>query len=149
MAKDDLVIRPFQAPDTKALSHIWLQASLIAHPFIGERRLLEQRSLVEDQYLPSAETWVATVRDQPVGFISLLDAFIGGLFVSPDRQGLGVGSQLIAYALSLKGELTLEVYTYNQKALSFYSRLGFQELSRRSVDDEGCPFENARLRLAV
>ena len=110
---------------------------------------MEQRSLVEDQYLPRAETWVATVMDQPVGFISLLDTFIGALFVSPDRQGLGVGSQLIAYALSLKGELTLEVYTYNQKALSFYIRLGFQELSRRSVDDEGYPFENARLRLAV
>ena len=148
MAKHDVVIRPFQASDTKALSHIWFQASLIAHPFIGERRLLEQRSLIEDQYLPSTETWVAAVRDQPVGFISLLDTFIGGLFVSPDRQGLGIGSQLIAHALGLKGELSLEVYTNNQKALRFYSRLGFRELSRRTVDDEGFPYENARLRLA-
>jgi putative acetyltransferase len=147
MTNCDVVIRPFEATDTQKLSHIWLKASLIAHPFIGRRRLIEQRTLIEDQYLPGAETWVATVRDHPVGFISLLDTFIGGLFISPDRQGLGIGRQLIVHALSLKGELSLEVYTHNQQAMGFYSRLGFQELSRRSVDDDGFPFENARLRL--
>ena len=148
MKNHDVVIRPFApATDTQKLSCIWLDASLVAHSFIGERRLMEQRALIEDQYLPSAETWVASVSDQPSGFISLLDTFIGGIFVSPNRQGLGIGRQLIAHGLSLKGELSLEVYTENQQAVDFYKALGFEELSRRPMDADGYPFENAHLRL--
>jgi ribosomal protein S18 acetylase RimI-like enzyme len=148
MKNDDVVIRPYaQDGDLNKLSRIWLDASLLAHPFIGEKRLLEQRVLIEDQYLPNAETWVACVGGQPCGFISLLDTFIGGIFVSPDRQGLGIGRQLILHALDLKGELELEVYADNRQAVTFYTRLGFQELSRRRLDDEGYAFENARLRL--
>ncbi|HCO55799.1 MAG TPA: GNAT family N-acetyltransferase [Pelagibacterium sp.] len=147
MKNQDVVIRPFEAADTHKLSHIWLEASLVVHPFIGESRLMDQRALIEERYLPGAETWVATLSDQPAGFISLLETFIGGLFVSPERQGMGIGRHLVAHALSLKGELSLEVYTRNLQAMDFYSALGFQELSRRPTDDEGYPFENARLRL--
>jgi putative acetyltransferase len=148
MKNHDIVIRVIElTTDIQKLSCIWLEASLIAHPFIGAERLMEQRELIEDQYLPSAETWVACVCGEPSGFISLLGSFVGGIFVSPDRQGLGIGRQLIAHALSLKGGLSLEVYTSNLQAMTFYTRLGFQELSRRSVDDHGYPFENARLRL--
>lgn len=148
MKNQVVVIRPY-APDRdlKKLSSIWLDASLLAHPFIGEPRLREQRVLIEEHYLPNAETWVACVDGQPCGFISLFDTFVGGIFVAPDRQGLGIGRQLISHALDLKGELELEVYTDNQQAMAFYARLGFQELSRRLHDDEGHAFQNARLRL--
>ena len=148
MTNHDVVIRPYSPEcDLKKLSRIWIDASLLAHPFIGEQRLLEQRALIEDHYLPNAETWVACMGDHACGFISLLDTFVGGIFVSPDRRGLGIGRQLISHALDLKGELELEVYTDNRQAMTFYTRLGFQELSRRRLDDEGYAFENARLRL--
>lgn len=148
MTNHGVVIRPYSPEDDlKKLSRIWLDASLLAHPFIGEQRLREQRALIEDRYLPNAETWVACMDGQACGFISLLDTFVGGIFVSPDRQGLGIGRELISHALDLKGELELEVYTDNRQAVSFYTRLGFQELSRRRLDDEGYTFENARLRL--
>ena len=147
MDNEDVIIRPFAAPDTLALSEIWLEASLLAHPFIGEARLREQRRLIEERYLPNAETWVAVAGSRCAGFISLLDTFIGGLFVSPQQQGLGIGRRLVAHALALKGELSLEVYTGNMQAMGFYAALGFEEISRRPTDDEGYPFENARLRL--
>ncbi|MBW9067111.1 GNAT family N-acetyltransferase [Agrobacterium pusense] len=147
MKFEDVIIRPFEASDTVKLSNIWLEASLRAHPFIGERRLMEQKALIEEQYLPGAQTWVATLNGQAAGFISLLDTFIGGLFVSPGHQGLGIGRKLVSHALNLKGELSLEAYTENVQAMGFYRSLGFQELSRRAIDDEGYPFENARLRL--
>lgn len=150
MNKNDVVIRPFDmAADTKKLSAIWLDASLIAHPFIGTQRLLEQRQLIEEEYLPNSETWVAWRANDPLGFISLLDKFIGGIFVAPDQQGQGVGRKLIAYALDRKGEITLEVYTQNKQAVRFYTSLGFKEVSRRPFDDEGFPFENAHLTLST
>lgn len=143
-----VVVRPYQAAtDLKKLSDIWLQASLRAHPFIGEQRLHDQQRLIEEQYLPNSETWVASDQDTPVGFISLLGTFIGGLFVMPDLQGRGIGRRLVQHCLALKGELSLEVYTRNEQAMRFYTALGFRELSRRPVDDAGMPFENAHLHL--
>lgn len=120
-----------------------------AHPFIGEARLTEQRRLIEGEYLPKAETSVAWCDGEAVGFISLLGNFIGGIFIAPDRQGLGIGRKLIASALARKGELSLEVYTENAQGVRFYNRLGFQEVSRRAIDDFGFPFPNATLNLKL
>ncbi|MDD7972467.1 GNAT family N-acetyltransferase [Roseinatronobacter alkalisoli] len=148
MMNQDILIRPFdRVTDTEILSSIWFDASMIAHPFIGKRRLLEQRQLIADEYLPKAETWVACHSDDAIGFISLLGSFIGGLFIAPDRQGMGAGRKLVAHALALKGELSLEVYTENEQAVRFYTSLGFSEVSRRDVDDFGYPYQNAALHL--
>lgn len=147
MQNPNISIRLFDKADTETLSAIWFDASLVVHPFIGEARLREQRKLIEDVYLPNAQTWVACQAGTPVGFISLLDSFIGGLFVDPSCQGQGIGRKLIAKALKSRKKLSLDVYTRNEQALRFYTALGFQELSRRPTDDEGLPFENAHLHL--
>ncbi|WP_440983310.1 GNAT family N-acetyltransferase [Shinella sumterensis] len=148
MKNVDLRIRAYdEASDLLKLSAIWFDASMAAHAFIGEARLREQRVAIETVYLPQAETGVACHAGEPVGFISLLDAFIGGLFVAPGRQGLGIGRALVRHALDLKGELSLEVYTANRQAYGFYRSLGFEELSRRATDSEGLPFENAMMRV--
>ncbi|MFT9325501.1 MAG: GNAT family N-acetyltransferase [Acetobacter sp.] len=148
MENHDLKIRPFSADtDLKRLSDIWFDSSLKAHPFIGERRLVEQRRLIEEEYLPKAETWVACHEGEAVGFISLLGCFVGGIFVAPDHQGMGIGRKLISHALDQKGELSLEVYLANTQAMRFYTSFGFREVSRRDTDDFGYPFPNAVLYL--
>ena len=135
-----------EAADLQALLAIWFDASLLAHAFIGEDHLRAQRVLVEEKYLPNAETWVACQGETPIGFVSLLGSHVGGLFVAPD-QGQGIGRALVAHALALRGQLRLNVYVRNAKAFSFYKSLGFRELSRRGEDDEGLPFEIAELQL--
>lgn len=148
MKNMEIRIRAFEtATDLKKLSIIWLDASLLVHAFVGEHRLREQRTLIETQYLPNSETWVACQLNEPVGFISLMDNFVGGLFIAPCCQGQGIGRLLIAHALKLKGELLLEVYTDNHQAYSFYQALGFTVLSKRAIDDEGLPFANVQMRL--
>lgn len=148
MKNQYLMIRPFDpATDLEKLSAIWLGASLKAHPFIGEPRLLEQQTLIKEEYLPKSETWVAYHLSEPVGFISLLGSFVGGIFIAPMHQGRSIGRALIAHALEREGELSLEVYTENRQAVRFYASLGFEELSRRDVDDFGYPYPNAALHL--
>lgn len=148
MKYQHLDIRPFvAATDTEVLSGIWFDASMNAHAFIGESRLLDQRLLIETEYLPKSETWVACRATGPVGFISLLGTFVGGIFVAPNCQGQGIGRKLIAHALDRRHELSLEVYLQNQQAVEFYNALGFHEVSRRSQDDFGYPFANATLLL--
>ena len=149
MNKRNLVIRAYVPEmDTHQLSQIWLDAALIAHAFIGEVTLLEQRSLIENVYLPKAETSVACLDAEPVGFISLIGTFVGGLFVAPACQGRGIGRMLIDHALAKTNELSLDVYTANAGAMRFYQRLGFVERSRRPVDNEGLPFEITQMHLS-
>ena len=147
MTFTDFTIRAYEPRDLKPLSQIWHDAAKRAHPFLGAQRLLAQRKMIEEIYLPQAETWVACVAHEPVGFIGLVNGFVGGLFIAPTHQGLGIGRALIAHARTLKGDLTLEVYTDNQKAYGFYQNLGFIEIARRAKDDNDLPFENARMRL--
>ena len=146
MHPSPLLIRPFdKATDIAPLSDIWFDASLLAHPFLGSARLTRQRKLIENHYLPMADTSVACRGGRPVGFFSLLDTHIGGLFVAPRHQGQGTGRQLIAQARARNRRLSLDVYTSNVQAMLFYTALGFREVRRRDSDDEGLPFENARL----
>ena len=96
----------------------------------------KQKALVRDHYLDASETWLALDGDTPLGFIGLLDAFIGGLFVAPAAHGRGIGRQLVEHAATLKGALEVEVYAANREALGFYARCGFVESGRRPRDDE-------------
>ncbi|WP_033074836.1 GNAT family N-acetyltransferase [Sphingopyxis sp. MWB1] len=147
MKNISLSIRAYRAADKSLLSSIWYEASRRAHPFLSEERLRQQQRAVEDIYLEQAENWVACIKDHPIAFIGLLGEHVGGLFVTPEAQGRGAGRALIAHALALKGRLSLEVYADNHGARAFYAALGFREISRRDVDDEGLPFANIRLAL--
>ncbi len=132
--------------DFPVLSEIWQAASVQAHAFLGAETLARQRRLVETVYLPQAETWIAA-GPAPLGFISLIGHFVGGLFVAPEAQGRGIGARLIAQARLLRGDLVLEAYTANAGAMRFYAAQGFRETARKPVDAEGLPFETARLIL--
>ena len=140
-------IRPYVPEDAPRLLAIWRAASEMAHPFFTAGQLDAQERLVADVYLSKAEIWVATRDGALIGFIGLLDSFIGGLFVAPGAQGSGVGRALVDHALKLKGALELEVYARNLQAQAFYRRLGFVECGRRATDDNGLPFTLIRMGL--
>ncbi|MEO3388863.1 GNAT family N-acetyltransferase [Mesorhizobium sp. CAU 1741] len=90
MQSSKTVIRPIVACDKPSAAAVWLRASSIAHPFFKAAQLAEQQQLVRDVYLEKAETWVAVVAGEVVGFIGILVNWIGGLFVAPECQGQGV-----------------------------------------------------------
>ncbi len=134
-----VVIRPYAADDNATLTEIWHLASRLSHPFLPEELLLRQRREISEKYLPETETWVAVVNNAPVGFIGLIDQFIGGLFVAPEAQSAGIGSRLLGHAFNRKGKLALEVYAANHRAVAFYRRHGFCGVRRRETDDNGLP----------
>jgi putative acetyltransferase len=138
-------IRPYDVRDRDQVLSVWLAASRVGHPFLTEDDLERQQTLVRDVYLPKAETWVAEEGGRIHGFIGLLGNFIGGLFVNPDRHGLGIGRALVEHAARLKGHLAVDVYAANPIAPSFYHRCGFIETGRKEWDDEGRPFELIRM----
>ena len=146
MTTDSIAIRAYRPSDKARLLDIWYRASLEAHHFLPMELLAEQKTVVGEVYLAKAETFVAVHGQLPVGFIGLLSGHIGGLFVDPRLHGAGIGRQLVAHAIELKGELDLEVYARNERARGFYRRLGFAEIGRRARDDNGLPFELIAMR---
>ncbi|MGF7004862.1 GNAT family N-acetyltransferase [Aminobacter sp. BE322] len=139
-------IRAHTDADRERLAEIWLEASRVGHPFLPEADLLGQQAMVRDIYLSQAENWVAELDGKPVGFIGLIDAFIGGLFVTPSAHGHGLGKALVLHAAGLKGDLEVEVYAANDTAVGFYRRLGFAETLRHDEDDEGRRLQVIRMR---
>ncbi|PWK72817.1 GNAT family N-acetyltransferase [Aminobacter sp. AP02] len=136
----------FDTTDRNPLADIWLKASRVGHPFLTEADLVDQQAKVREIYLPQAENWVVELDGQPVGFIGLIDSFIGGLFVDPAAHGHGLGKALVAHAAQLKGSLDVEVYAENEAAVAFYDRIGFAEVLRKPHDDEGLLHEVIRMR---
>ena len=139
-------VRPYRDADLAVLSDLWLRASRHAHGFLGEERLRADQALLETFYFAQAETWVAEREGRQVGFVGLLEQFVGGLYVDPAAQGRGTGRALMARAQAARETLELEVYAANSRAMAFYRQAGFAEVSRRSEDDQGAAFETVCLR---
>lgn len=138
------MIRAYTSRDTDDLLDVWYRASLVAHPFLSESFLEEERSEI-DKWLPIAETSVYEVDGRVVGFISLVGNEVGGIFVDPARQGQGIGRALMDHARRSRTILELDVFEANGTARRFYDSYGFQFVDRHYNDSAGQP--ELRLRL--
>jgi putative acetyltransferase len=128
------MIRESQQTDIEAIVNIWLSASIKAHDFMAPEYW---KSKVEDMrniYIPASETYVYEKEGNIQGFISIYQNSIAALFVNPDLQGKGVGSELIEFVKLLNKELSLCVYKSNTKSIAFYKKHGFQEVCKQ-VDE--------------
>jgi len=68
-------------------------------------------------------------------------AYVPELAVHPERQGEGLGSQLVSFLLSEfdgHGELRLTVRTVDERARAFYESHGFEPIERIGGHFEGC-----------
>ncbi len=92
-------------------------------------------------------TFVAKVDGEVVGFIDPSTdeqnrRRIGAIYVSPDAQGRGIGGKLMRQVLDWYGgdqDVYLEVVSYNQKAISFYERFGFEKTNSVIPEELGRP----------
>ena len=133
------MIRLSKESDLARVLDIWLQASVLGHPFVEkefwESKLPEMRSL----YLPASETYVYGEDGMVRGFLSLRDSALEALFVAPESQGQGVGTRLLAKAKELRPSLRLTVYKENSKGVEFYRKRGFQIREERVDGHTGHP----------
>lgn len=123
------IIRPYQAEDFDGLMSSWENASRVAHPFLSEDFLDEERHNIPNLYLPNTDTWVAELDGRVVGFLSLLNNEVGAIFVEPNFHGQGIGKGLMDKAQDLHGTLELDVFEANRLGRRFYERYGFQFVS--------------------
>lgn len=78
------------------------------------------------------------IDSEPVGIVSITGDLIEDLYVLPDRQNRGYGTELLRYAIGLcKGAPSLWILENNDRARRLYLREGFRETGRRNAITEG------------
>ena len=91
------MIRKHKEQDLEQIINIWYQSSTLAHPFLNSSYVEKVKSDMTNIYIPNSETWVYEIDNTIVGFISMLDNEIGGLFVLPKNHSKGIGTKLVDF----------------------------------------------------
>lgn len=123
-----LIIRPGTADDARAAADIYYLSREAAGPAFPPNIHTrdEVNEFVAEVVMPTREPWLAVRDEVPVGLLVLDGDDIDWLHVSPEAQGIGVGSALLTHAQSLRpGGLALWTFTSNTPAQRFYEARGF------------------------
>ncbi|PHM60236.1 N-acetyltransferase [Xenorhabdus ishibashii] len=132
------MIRPFTKADMDTVLSIWLEASIKAHGFVGAEFWQSQVKNMRNIYIPTSEVYVYVQNSNIVGFYALHENNLAAVFVSPDKQGQGIGKALVDDAKNRRTELTLSVYRQNQASYEFYLSQGFYVVSEEIDEHTGC-----------
>jgi ribosomal protein S18 acetylase RimI-like enzyme len=124
----DLAIRKFRPSDeagcVRILDRAWHAGHAYAPRTISASTFAEET--VDETLL------VAECEGRTVGFASvyLPQSFVHHLYVDPDFASRGIGAELLRNAVALAGgRASLKCQTRNQRAIAFYRRLGWIEVS--------------------
>lgn len=125
----DMEIKPYSSDVLAAVSALYLKARVSTFSWLDTRGYTLsdfERDTEGERIL------VAFMEGQVIGFIAIWepDHFIHHLYVSPEYQGKGVGTRLLAEARSLYGHLRLKCMVKNEKAVRFYASHGFIQLGK-------------------
>ena len=119
------MIRKYREEDIEALLDVWFLASSLAHPFLSDEFMEQERANIRDRWIPQSDTWVYEHEGEVIGFVSLIGNEVGGLFLAPNRHGQGFGRALMDHAKGIHNELEVEVFKENGIGRRFYDRQGF------------------------
>ena len=131
------MIRKHRESDLEDILNIWYQASTLAHPFLDDAFVEKVKKDMREIYIPGSERWVYEDKGKVIGFIAMLGNEIGGLFVLPDHQSKGVGTQLVNFINGLLEELEVEVFTKNRIGRAFYDKYGFKVIKEDLHEESG------------
>ena len=137
-------IRQYNTSDLEAVLSSWEAATRLAHPFMTDDFLAQERKNVGEIYMPNTDTWVAELDGNVVGFVALMGNEIGAIFLLPNYHGKGIGKALMDKANELHSSLEVEVFKANAIGRKFYSRYGFEFLDEKHHEPTGQPLLRLR-----
>tara|TARA_A100001391_G_scaffold273_3_gene693 strand:+ start:22536 stop:22973 length:438 start_codon:yes stop_codon:yes gene_type:complete len=140
-----VIVRAGAARDSAAALAIWRAAVDATHGFLSP----EDRQAIDAQvsaFLPQSPLWVAEMDGEVAGFMVLDGDMIEALFVDPSRHGQGVGSALVAHALTLVPQARVDANEQADNAAAFYLAKGFERIGRSPCDHEGRPYPLVHFR---
>lgn len=134
-------VRAATAADEAALYQVWRRSVDATHGFIASADLDYYGDLFRTVYVPNRPIWVQPGQDDvPLGLMGMTGPKIDALFVDATHLRRGIGSALLAHALSLHPQLLVDVNEANLPALAFYTGHGFRRIGHSPVDHCGKPY---------
>lgn len=140
------MVRRVRATDYSRLIEIWESAVLHTHDFLKKEDFLyyKKRLPVYFQYV----TLFGFEREgDVVGFIGISEDNIEMLFVENDFRGMGIGKNLVTYAIDNWQVTKVDVNEQNTQAVGFYKCMGFNIQTRSELDGEGKEYPILHMRL--
>ena len=121
-----------QAAEVHAISWRESHRDICSEEFIAEHTTERQIEYLKSQMNKGAAIYLLSDAGKPVGIVSIRDDVVGDLYVLPDEQGRGYGTQLLHFAIErCAGTPTLWVLNQNQRAIRLYERNGFRLTGER------------------
>lgn len=134
------IIQVMSPADIKICAGIWLEASIAGHDFIPAEFWRKQLPVMVEKYLPSAILhMVCIAENSPAAFSAVSGNTLAALFVQPEHWGKGIGTALLCNLLKIYSPLELAVYAQNQRAIRFYTKIGFKMVSNGLCAHTGEP----------
>jgi GNAT superfamily N-acetyltransferase len=138
-----VILRAATRTDAPAIAALFLASFRKAMPYLPELHTDEETyEWIASEVLVTHEVEVAEDGGGIVGFAAIKGGLLGHLYVHPERQGVGVGSALLASAKERRpGGLELWTFQRNEAARRFYERHGFRavELTDGAANEEHEP----------
>jgi len=131
------MIRKHKKQHLDQIINVWYQSSTLAHPFLSPSFVAKVKSDMTNIYIPNSETWVYEVDHTIVGFISMLDNEIAGLFVLPNNHSQGIGTTLVDFIKKEHSDLEVEVFEKNRIGKAFYDKYGFKVIKKYNHEESG------------
>lgn len=128
------------------LTALWEASVRATHHFLREADIENLKPYVTEGLACIKHLYVAVEADAPTAFIGIQDEKIEMLFVSPQHLRKGIGKRLVDMAVRNHGAVFVDVNELNPDARTFYEKLGFVEIGRREVDEQGNPFPIIEMR---
>ncbi|AZC23001.1 MULTISPECIES: GNAT family N-acetyltransferase [Pseudomonas] len=142
------VIQTPKFSDYAELTQVWEASVRATHDFLPDSYIEQLRKLVLTRYLDAV--MLICTRDQRqriTGFAGVAAGKVEMLFIHPAHRGLGLGRQLLNYAVEHLNARQLDVNEQNPQALGFYFKQGFEIVGRSAQDGMGQPYPLLHMRL--
>ena len=130
-------IRQYKNPDLDSVLSSWETATRLAHPFMTDEFIAQEKINVAEVYMPNTDTWVIEINGNVEGFIALMGNEVGAIFLQPKYHGKGAGKALMDKARELHSDLEVEVFKDNSIGRKFYTRYGFKHLEEKLHEPTG------------
>ena len=104
--------------------------SFCSPDFIALHTPQRQREYLREKMNKGSAVYML-VKDRPVGVVSVTGSLIEDLYILPDMQNKGYGTELLKFAVSLCPDVpTLWILENNEGAARLYRRMGFKETGK-------------------